>query len=184
MDPSLTDTKQKIIDALDHLKRELAAIRAGRANPSLLEELPVLAYGTRMKLMEVGTITAPGPTLLMVQVWDSGVLRDVEKAIRDSNLGLSPSVDGTSVRIAIPPLTQERRTEFVKVAKTKGEEIKVEIRQIRQEQRGDFEEDKKNGDIGEDEFFRLEKELQNLIEKAIAEVDELVKVKEADLMEI
>jgi ribosome recycling factor len=119
MDPQLTEVHQKIQDSLIHLQRELSSIRAGRANPTLLEDLPVQAYGGRMKMVEVGTIGAPQPTLLVVTVWDPGVVKDVEKAILEANLGLNPSIDGTTVRVPIPPLTEERREEYVKLAHQK-----------------------------------------------------------------
>ena len=184
MDPSLADADQKIQHALEYLRKELSGIRAGRANPQLLEDIPVIAYGTRMKMMEVGTIAAPQPTLLTVTVWDSSVLKDVEKAIRDANLGLNPAVDGTTIRVPIPPLTEERRTEYVKISRTKGEDCKVEIRKIRQDQRSDWQQDEENGDIGEDEHARLQKQLQDLVDKTTAMVDEMVKQKETELMQV
>ncbi len=184
MDPSLSEANQKITQTLEHLQKELSSIRAGRANPSLLEEIPVTAYGARMKMMEVGTITAPQPTLLTVQVWDGGVVKDVEKAIQEANLGLNPSTEGNTVRVPIPPLNEERRKEFVKVAHQKGEESKVAIRQFRHEQREAWEAQKASGEIGEDEFFRREKLLQDLIDKTNNSIDEQIKNKETDLMQI
>src|SRR5688572_28016073 len=117
MDPVLIDPNNRISEALDHLKHELSGIRAGRANPSLLEDISVEAYGGRMKMVEVGTISAPQPSLLSIQVWDASLLKSVEKAIMEANLGLNPAVDGTTVRVPLPPLTEERREEFVKLAK-------------------------------------------------------------------
>lgn len=184
MDPILAEVNQKFQNSLDHLKHELAAIRAGRANPAIIEELPVEAYGTRMKLMELGTIATPQPTLLTVQLWDASVIRNVEKAITESNLGLNPAVDGTLIRLPIPPLTAERREEFVKVAHQKGEETKVSIRQARQEQKEAWSKQKEAGEISEDDFFRYEKLLQEQVDKANATVDSLVKDKQADLREI
>ncbi len=184
MDPSLADADQKIQHALDYLRRELSGIRAGRANPALLEEIPVMAYGGRMKMVEVGTISAPQPTLLTVTVWDGSVIKDVEKAIREANLGLNPAVDGTTIRVPIPPLTEERRTEFVKIARTKGEDCKVEIRKVRQDQRSDWDQDEDDGNIGEDEHARLNKLLQDLVDKMTAMVDEMVKQKEHELMQV
>lgn len=184
MDPVLNEVQTKIQAALDHLKRELSTIRAGRANPSLLEEIPVNAYGAKMKIVEVGTISSPQPSLLTIQVWDPSIVKDVEKAVQEANLGLNASTEGQTVRVPIPPLTEERRLEFVKLAHQKGEECKVEIRQIRSAQREDFEEDKKSGNIGEDEFDRLSKELQNLVDKATLQVEQEVKDKEADLLQI
>ncbi len=184
MDPVLIEPNNRISEALDHLKRELSGIRAGRANPQLLEEIPVEAYGGRMKMMEVGTISAPQPSLLSIQVWDASLIKAVEKAILEANLGLNPAVDGTTVRVPLPPLTEERREEFVKLAKTKGEEAKIQIRQIRQDTRGTWDKESESGDFGEDELKRREKILQDLIDKSVVEVDTLVKEKETDLRTI
>lgn len=184
MDPNLAEVNQKIQDSLLHLQRELASIRAGKANPSLLEEIPVSAYGGRLKMMEVGTITAPQNTLLVIQVWDPSTLKDVEKAIMEANLGLNPSVDGQTVRVPLPPLTAERREEFVKVAHQKGEEARVAIRQLRNDQREDWKSQKDKGDIGEDELFRREKLLQELVDHSNNEVDQLVKQKVEELRQI
>lgn len=184
MDSVLTDVNQKIQNALDHLKKELASIRAGRANPTLLEEIPVQAYGAKMKLVELGTISAPQPTLLIIQVWDPSITRDVEKAIFEANLGLTPSIDGQLVRVPIPPLSEERREEFVKISHQKGEQARVEIRQIRAHQREDWERQKESGEIGEDETFRRDKILQELIDKSMDTVDQQVKDKEEELRQV
>ncbi|MBI2022716.1 ribosome recycling factor [Candidatus Daviesbacteria bacterium] len=182
MDPILTEANQRVDNALVHLQRELANIRAGRANPSLIEDIPVMAYGARMKLVEVGTISAPQPSLLTVHVWDPGVVKDVEKAILEANLGLNPAVDGQTVRLPIPPLTEERREEFVKLAHQKGETAKIEMRQIRADLRKDWE--LKKAEIGEDEVNRRERILQELIDESVAAVDEYVKAKEGELRQI
>lgn len=184
MDPNLIQFSQKIQDSLDHLKKELSSIRAGRANPSLLEEIPINVYGAQMKLMEVGTISTPQFSLLTVQVWDPAVVKDVEKAILSANLGFNPSTEGQTVRIPIPPLTEERRQEFVKVSHIKGEEAKISIRQHRQEQKDEWVKAKAAGEIGEDELFRREKLMQDIVEKANAETDGLIKEKEASLMQV
>jgi ribosome recycling factor len=184
MDPALVQFSQNIQDSLNHLKKELSGIRAGRANPSLLEDIPINAYGTQMKLMEVGTISTPQPSLLTVQVWDAGLTKDVEKAIMSANLGLNPSTEGQTVRVPIPPLTEERRQEFVKVAHVKGEEARISVRQHRQDQKDQWTKEKTAGEIGEDELFRREKLMQEIVEKANAETDGLIKEKEASLMEI
>lgn len=184
MDTELIEFATKIQDSLDHLKKELSSIRAGRANPSLLEDIPINAYGAQMKLMEVGTITTPQFSLLTVHVWDPGLVKDVEKAIMTAGLGLNPSTEGQTVRVPIPPLTEERRREFVKIAHVKGEEAKISIRQHRQEQKDEWAKAKVAGEIGEDELFRREKLMQDIVEKANAEVDGLIKQKEADLMQV
>lgn len=184
MDPVLTQVNQKIEAAIDHLKRELASVKAGRANPSLIEELPVTAYGTRMKLMEVGTISAPQPTLLTIQVWDINAVTDVVKAIQEANLGLNPAAEGNIIRLPIPPLTEERREEFIKVVHSKMEEAKIEIRQIRQEMREDWQSSQEAGEFGEDEFDRRSKLLQNLVDKTGEEIEALGKAKEEELMQV
>ncbi len=184
MDPVLTDANIRVTAALDHLKKGLSSIRAGRANPSLIEEVPVAVYGTKMKLMEVGTISAPQPSLLTVQVWDLSVVKDVQKAIMEANLGLNPAVDGQFIRLPIPPLTEERREEFIKLANQKGEAARIEIRQIREKERGKWEKGKDSGEFGEDELFRRQKILQDLVDRSISNVDELIKSKEEELKTI
>lgn len=184
MDPVLTQPSEKIEAALHHFKVETAGIRAGRANPSLVENIPVEAYGSKMKLVEVGNISAPQPTLLTIQVWDAGVLDSVIKAIQLANLGLNPSNDGTLIRLPIPPLTAERREEFIKLLHQKIEVARVEIRQIRQDFRNDWKGKSDSGEFGEDEFFRREKLLQDLVDKKISEVESLGKAKEEELQEI
>jgi ribosome recycling factor len=184
MDPVLVEPNQKISDTLDHFKSELSAIRAGRANPSLVENISVEAYGSRMKMVEVGTIGAPQPSLLTIQVWDAGLIQAVIKAIQESNLGLNPSNEGNVVRLPIPPLTQERREEFVKLVHQKLEEAKVSVRQVRQDAREHWSKDKEASTISEDEFFRREKLLQELVDKKAAEAEELAKAKEQELMEL
>lgn len=184
MDPVLTEANQKVQAAIDHLKREFSAIRAGRANPSLIEELPVLVYGSRMKLMEVGTISAPQPSLLTVQIWDAGIVQDVVKAIQESKLGLNPSFEGQVIRLPIPPLSAERREEFIKIAHQKMEQIRIEIRQIRQEIREDWQKTQDSGEFGEDEFEKRSKLLQDLVDKAGGQIDELGKAKEEELSQV
>lgn len=184
MDPVLQEPNKQIDNALIHLKRELSTIRAGRANPTLIENIPVPAYGSTMKLVELGTISAPQPSLLTVQVWDASLSSDIQKAIMEANLGLNPASDGQVIRIPIPTLTEERREEFVKLARQKGETGKVEIRHVRAEEREKWTKEKEAGNYGEDEFDRREKLLQALIDKSIAIVDELVSDKEQELRQV
>ncbi len=184
MDPNLTAPSEKIEAALHHFKVDIAGVRAGRANPSLIENIPVEVYGSRMKLVEVGNISAPQPTLLTIQVWDATVLDNVVKAIQGANLGLNPANDGTLIRLPIPPLTAERREEFIKLLHQKIETAKVEIRQVRQDSRQDWKIKSDKGEFGEDELFRREKLLQELIDKKMLEIDELGKAKEEELTQI
>jgi ribosome recycling factor len=184
MDPVLNEANQKIDQTLLHLQRDLSSIRAGRANPQLVEEVPVMAYGARMKMMEVGTISTPQPSLLIIQVWDAGLVKDVQKAIMEANLGLNPSVEGNIIRLPIPPLTEERRDEFIKLAHQKAEAAKVSVRQIRGEERDNWKKAEDQGEFGEDELSRREKLLQDLIDRAIAQIEELTKKKEEELRQI
>lgn len=184
MEPFLSEPNNRIVATLEHLKKELASIRAGRANPSLIEELPVEAYGGVMKMMEVGSITAPQPSLLTIQVWDATLIKAVEKAILSSSLGLNPSNDGAVIRLSIPPLSEERRLEFTKLANQKGEETRVAIRQIRGDMRDAWQKTKEAGEIGEDELARREKQLQDLVDKSMTQVEELVKAKAEELMQV
>ena len=184
MDPILTTPNEKIEAALHHFKVEIAGIRAGRANPGLIESVSVEAYGGKMKLIEVGNISAPQPSLLTVQVWDASILQNVIKAIQEANLGLNPSNEGTLIRLPIPPLTQERREEFIKILHQKKEEAKVQIRQIRQDFRNVWKKDSEDGKISEDEFNRREKLLQELVDKKIVEVESLGKLKAEELTQI
>lgn len=184
MEPVFIELRNKINASLDHLRSELASIRAGRANPAIIENIPVLAYGARMKLVELGNIAAPQPQLLTVQVWDAGILQEVVKAIQEANLGLNPSFEGQLIRLPIPPLTAERRDQFIKLAHAKMENTKIALRQIRQETRKSWESLKDSDEIGEDELDRRSKVLQEFIDKAIAEVDLLGKRKEGDLREV
>lgn len=184
MDPVLQQPQEKINAALHHFKVELAGIRAGRANPAMIENISVEAYGSRMKLFEVGNISAPQPSLLTIQVWDAGILQSVIKAIQESNLGLNPSNDGNLIRLPIPSLTEERRLEFTKILHTKMEELKVSIRQVRQDCRSEWKAEEEKGEISEDEFFRREKVLQELIDKTMIEIENLGKDKAEELMQI
>lgn len=184
MDPSLNEANTRIEKAIDHFKAQMSAIRAGRANPSLIENISVDAYGAKMKLVEVGTIAAPQPSLLTVQVWDVSLTDATIKAIQESNLGLNPASDGQLIRLPIPPLTQERREEFIKLLHQKMEDAKVEIRQIRQDARQGWIKNSEDGEFGEDELKRREKLLQDLIDKKIEEIEELGQEKQAQLTEI
>ncbi len=184
MDPNLTAPNEKIEASLHHFKVEIAGIRAGRANPGLIESVMVDAYGGKMKLIEVGNISVPQPSLLTVQVWDASILQNVIKAIQEANLGLNPSNEGTLIRLPIPPLTQERREEFIKLLHQKMEDAKVQIRQVRQDFRQNWKAQSENGGISEDEFLRREKLLQELVDKKIVEVEDLGKAKTEELIQI
>ncbi|MDO8429331.1 MAG: ribosome recycling factor [Candidatus Daviesbacteria bacterium] len=184
MDPVLQEANTRVQNALDHLKQDLSTIRAGRANPSLIENLTVKAYGVQMKLLEVGTIAAPQPSLLTVQLFDPAVIQDVIKSIQEANLGLNPSNEGTLIRLPIPQLTAERRLEFIKLAHQKMEIKRIEVRQIRQDIREDWKRLEESQEFGKDEFERRSKLLQELVDKMMETIDQIGKQKEEELREV
>lgn len=184
MDPILNEANEKIQSAIEHLKHELSSIRVGRANPAFIENIPVEAYDTRLKLMEVANISAPQPNLLTVSVWDASVVHNVVKAIQEANLGLNPSFEGQTVKLPIPPLTSERREELIKMVNQKKEEAKINLRQIRQDIRAGWQQEKANDYFGEDEAIRSEKILQELVDKSINQIDSLGKDKIEELSEL
>lgn len=181
MDPVLQEASQRISSALEHLKVELSSIRAGRANPSLVENVSVEAYGSKMKLNEVGTISAPQPTLLTISIWDASLVPAVVKALQEANLGLNPSFEGQTIRLPIPPLNSERREEYIKLVHQKMEQTRIEVRQIRQDTREGWEKQADEGEFGEDEFERRSKILQRLIDDTMTDIEALGQQKEADL---
>ncbi len=163
---------------------ELKTIRAGRANASVLDKVFVEYYGTPTPIAQLGTISSPEPRLLVVQPWDGGILREVEKAIQKADIGLSPQNDGKVIRLNFPPLTEERRKELVKQVKKYTEEAKIQIRNIRRDAMDDFKAQKKNGEITEDDLKGIEKDVQNLTDKYIKELDQISAAKEKEIMEI
>ncbi len=184
IDDILRDAEQRMKKSLELLRNELSGIRAGRASPSLIEHLEVNYYGTPMPLNQLASITAPEPRMLVVQVWDSSAVSAVEKALRQSELGLNPSVDCQTLRILLPPLTEERRKQLVKLVHQHVEEAKVAIRNIRRDALADIKKLLKEKQISEDDERRAEQRLQDLTNRYIAEADKLGKQKEHDILEV
>lgn len=180
----LKDMEERMTKAVATLKKDLAALRAGRANPALLEKVVVDYYGTPTPVNQLANISAPEPRLLQIQPWDKSSLKEIERAIQQSDLGLTPSNDGSIIRIVIPPLTEERRRELVKLAGKEGEEAKVAIRNIRRDANEEIKKLEKAGSISEDESRRHQETIQKTTDKFIAEVEKLVKEKEKDIMEV
>ncbi len=176
--------KPKFDKAIEHLKSQLAMIRSGRAMPALVENIKIEAYGTMTPLIELAGITAPEPRLLVVSPWDKSIIKDVEKALQAANLGAQPVVDGAIVRLNFPALTEERRRELTKVMNSKLEESKVSIRNIREEALKQLKDQKTNGDIGEDDFFSIQKELQKLVDEHNEVIKKLGDDKEKEIMTI
>jgi ribosome recycling factor len=170
--------------AIEALRREFAGVRTGKASPALLDTIRVHAYGSLVPLNQVGTVAAPEPRLLTIQPWDRAVVKDVERAIRESDLGLNPSNDGQLIRIPIPPLTEERRREYVRLLHKQAEEARVAIRLARKEANDELKHRQKDEHLSEDDVRREQGEVQKLTDQYIARVEELLKHKEAEVMEV
>ena len=180
----LSDAEERMGKTADALKRDLATLRAGRANPSLLNKIEVDYYGVMTPINQTANISAPDSRTILVQPWDKSTLKAIEKAILSSDLGLNPNNDGTVVRIAIPPLTEERRKELVKVVKKKGEDAKVAVRNIRRELIDDLKKLEKSHEVSEDDVGRGLDEAQKITEKGIKRLDDIIAAKEAEIMEV
>ena len=178
------DIKRRMEGALDVLHKEFGGLRTGRASTSLLDPLSVDAYGQEMPLNQVGTIGVPEPRLLTVQVWDKGLVGVVEKAIRDSELGLNPSSDGQLVRIPIPPLSEERRGELVKIGGKYTEEAKIAIRNVRRHAMDNLKSLEKEGEISQDAHREYDDEIQALTDEFVKKMDESYEKKEQDIMQV
>jgi ribosome recycling factor len=176
----LRESEVRFKKSIDSAAHDFATLRTGRANPALLDNLKVDYYGQLMPISQVGTVTVPDARLLLITPWDKGTLAAIEKAITKSDLGLSPANDGTAIRLSIPPLTQERRKEFVKQLANKGEAGRVSLRNIR---RDTIEQLKRDEEVPEDDVKRAEKDIQKLLDRAVVELDSLLKAKEAELLE-
>ncbi|GIO83810.1 ribosome-recycling factor [Paenibacillus faecis] len=175
--------EERMDKAIQALKRDLATLRAGRATPSLLDRIQVDYYGSPTPINQLANINTPDSRTLMIQPWDKSSLADIERAIQKSDLGLTPANDGTSIRLSIPALTEERRVELVKLTKKFGEEAKVAIRNIRRDANDDIKKLEKT-DISEDESRRHQEDIQKTTDKFIAEVDKVLAAKEKEIMEV
>ncbi|ONI88348.1 ribosome recycling factor [Saccharothrix sp. ALI-22-I] len=184
IDETLLDAEEKMEKAVSVAKEDLAAVRTGRANPSMFSRIVVEYYGSPTPLNQLASVAIPEARMAVIKPYDATQLNAVEKAIRDSDLGVNPSNDGSIIRVVIPQLSEERRREMVKVAKSKGEDAKVSIRNIRRKAKEELDRLVKDGEVGEDDGTRGEKELENVTHRYVAQVDDLVKHKEAELLEV
>ena len=180
----LADATRRMDTSIDHTRQEFNGVRTGRASVGLLDRITVDYYGTPTPLKNMATITAPEPRLLTIQPFDPTQIRAIEKAIQESDLGLTPSDDGKLIRLPIPQLTEERRKELVRVVRRYGEDGKVAIRNVRRDVMKHLEELVRNGDVGDDEERRAETQVQKLTDEHVARIDELLKNKEAEIMEV
>lgn len=175
------DRMKKSIEAL---KREFASLRAGRATPALLDKVMVEYYGTPTPINQLANISVPEPRMIMIQPWEKTILHDIEKAIMKSDLGLNPNSDGTAIRLTIPQLTQDRRTELVKSVNKKAEETKVAIRNLRRDANEAIKKLEKSKEVTEDEAKKGQDDMQKLVDKYIKAVDAAKAVKEKEIMEV
>jgi ribosome recycling factor len=178
------DCHDKMVKAIDHLKSEFAGVRTGRASSTLVEKLIVDYYGSTVPMQQLAGFSVPEPRLLVISPYDKGSIKAIEKAIQQSDLGITPSNDGTVIRLNFPQLTEERRKEFVKMVKHRAEEGRVAIRNVRRQVRHDLEQLKKEGDISEDDLDRVEKDLEKHTHQVVAEIDDLLAHKEHELLAV
>ena len=184
IDPILRETETKMTKSVDHFGGELTTIRTGRANPALIDKVMVAYYGTPTPLNQLAQISAPEPRLLVVQVYDKSQMGAVEKALRTSDQGLNPANDGQVIRVPIPPLTEERRREYVKLVRQKAEDARVAIRNVRRDEVHRIEHLQKQGEVAEDDAKRATARLQKITESEIEKVDALAARKEREVMEV
>jgi ribosome recycling factor len=184
VDSILTEAESRMSKSIQHLEQELATIRTGRANPTLIERVMVPYYGTPTPLNQLAQITAPEPRLLVVQVYDRGQMGAVERAIRDAGLGLNPSNDGQVIRVPIPPLTEERRREYVKLVRQRAEEARVAVRNVRRDELHRIQQQERAGEIPEDHARRAGEQLQRITDSHIGRIDAIASRKEAEVMEL
>jgi ribosome recycling factor len=182
--PTVENAKERMNAAVDAMRREFATVRTGKATPALLDTVRVDAYGSKMPLNQVATVSTPEPSLLMVQPFDKSILPDVERAIMTADLGLNPSNDGNVIRIPIPPLNEERRKEFVKVLHKMAEDGRISVRHTRRIVRDEIHGLVKGHDLGEDEGRRREDALEKVTHDFAAKIDDMLKHKEAEVMAI
>lgn len=177
-------TEDKMKKTINVLKEELAGLRAGRANPSVLDKIFVDYYGASTPINQLGNISVPEPRIISIQPWDAKILKEIEKAIQKSEIGINPSNDGKVIRLIFPILTEERRKELTKVVKKHGEDAKVAIRSIRRDAIDHLKAQKKNGELTEDDLKTAEKDMQNITDKYIAEIDKVVEAKDKEILEV
>lgn len=184
MNERVKEYSDKMQKTIEHLASDYAAVRAGRANPHVLDKIKVDYYGTPTPIQQVGNVSVPDPRIIQIQPWEKSILKEIEKAIQMSDVGINPTNDGTVIRLVFPELTEERRKELVKDIKKKGEDAKVAIRNVRRDGNDAFKKLTKSEDISEDEVKDLEDELQKTTDKFVKEVDKMIEDKSKDIMTV
>jgi ribosome recycling factor len=178
------DINTRMDSSISSLKIEMSGIRAGRASPSMLDTIKVDVYGSKMPINQIGNITTPEPRLINIEIWDQGNVNAVEKAIRESDLGINPSIEGTLIRLPLPQLTEERKLEYIKLAKKIGEAAKVAIRNIRRDGIEQFKKLEKDKEIGEDVSKKLQSDVEEITSNHVKLIDSIVSEKELDLSKV
>ncbi|WP_040158524.1 ribosome recycling factor [Mobilicoccus massiliensis] len=184
LDETMFEAEEKMGKAIEVAKEDFASIRTGRANAAMFSGLLVDYYGAPTPLQQLASFQTPEARTMLITPFDKGAMANIEKAIRESDLGVNPSNDGNAIRCILPELTQERRKDYIKMAHRKGEDAKIAIRNIRRTAKDQIDRSVKDGDIGEDEGARTEKELEAMTKKHVDQVDELLKGKEAELLSV
>jgi ribosome recycling factor len=182
--PVVAKYRDRMDKAVGALKEEFGSLRTGRASAGLLDQVTVEAYGSQMPINQVGAVSVPEPRSITVSVWDKGLVVSVERAIRNAGLGLNPIVEGQNLRIPIPPLTEERRRDLAKLAGKYAEQQRVAVRNVRREANDDLKKAEKDGVISQDEHKRMETEVQKITDEAVHRVDEALKTKEHEIMQV
>ena len=181
---NLEDLDIKMKSSIEHFERELQTIRTSRANPSMLENIFIDAYGSKTPLNQLGNISSPDSSMLTIQVWDVSLIKNIENAILESNLGINPQIDGTLVRLPIPKLSEERRNELTKIASQYAESSKISIRNIRRDFIEIKKREKKESQLSEDELKKFLSEAQNYKDKYISNIDKILEQKKSDIMKV
>ncbi|WP_425553225.1 ribosome recycling factor [Kribbella lupini] len=184
MDEALREAEQKMAKAVEVAKDDFAAIRTGRAHPSMFSNIVADYYGSPTPLQQLAGFQVPDPRTVLISPYDKGAMAAIEKAIRESDLGVNPGNDGSVIRVSMPQLTEDRRKEYIKVAKTKGEDAKISVRSIRRHAKDSIDKSVKDGEAGEDEGKSAEKRLDGMTKKYVDSIDQLLKHKEAELLEV
>lgn len=184
IDEVLSDLKSGLDKAIESLKRELGKLRTGRAHPGMLDSIRVDYYGTPTPIAQMAAVAVPEPRMLTVKPWEKTQVQAIDKALRESNLGLNPQVDGDVIRVPVPPLSEERRRDLSKIARKTGEDCKIAVRKARHEAIDLLAEIKKNGDAGEDQVERVKKKAEEVVVEATKLVDQLVTAKEEEILKI
>ncbi len=180
----INDIKNKMDSSINFLEKEISSIRTSRANPSILENILVDAYGSKTPIQQLGNINVPEATMITIQVWDASLIKMIEKAILESNLGINPLVDGQLIRLPIPKLSEERRKELAKIASQYGEQAKIAIRNNRRDILDKNKKDEKNKTISQDDLKKFSEEVQKITDEYISKIDEIINNKQSEILKV